>query len=86
MWELTKRISLRTSSVFIEGGPGAGPLNRLRPKSTGSATLAELNIFEICGYISKRVIGILFKITYLPGSGAALLCMRISNTAQKIII
>ena len=46
MWELTKRISLRISTVLskVEPEPGAGPLHRLqlRPKSTvsGFTTLA----------------------------------------------
>ena len=46
MWELTKRISLRISTVLskVEPEPGAGPLHRLRPKSTDSATLMMRSI------------------------------------------
>ena len=41
MWALTKRISLRISSVLSKVEPEAGPLHRLRlrPKSTGSDRL-----------------------------------------------
>ena len=41
MWQLTKkRISLRIWSVLskVEPGAGAGPLHRIRPKSTGSGS------------------------------------------------
>ena len=41
MLEQTKRISFRISYVLskVEPEPGAGPLHRLRPESTGSGAL-----------------------------------------------
>ena len=46
MWELTKRISLRTSSVLFEVEPDLKSLHRLRlrPKSTGSDRLRNTGL------------------------------------------
>ena len=58
MLKRTERISFRISSVLSKVEPGAGPSQRLRPKSTGSCTgtdICSLDLYHNFDTTNSRI-------------------------------